>query len=187
MGEQNKVVQKNCKIIRDDNIIKNKVKLTGTIDDIELDITGSIQSMKCTREYVDMSRATYHITIVEDNNLDALRTSINHINSRCSTNYEKSYNIKEQKNMTVKIKKQPVEITLEELKQGEEYERVTIYIDEDKKHEFENKYGIHYGFLPVMNFNDAEFDFKEHYSMVDSNSNKKIPYEIIEKIEVVEK
>ena len=69
MGEQNKVVQKNCKIIRDDNIIKNKVKLTGTIDDIELDITGSIQSMKCTREYVDMSRATYHITIVEDNNL----------------------------------------------------------------------------------------------------------------------
>ena len=89
--------------------------------------------------------------------------------------------------MTVKIKKQPREITLEQLKQGEEYERVTIHIDEDKKHEIENKYGIHYGFLPVMNFNDAEFDFKEHYLMVDNNSNKRIPYEIIEKIEVVEK
>ncbi len=94
---------------------------------------------------------------------------------------------KENKGMTVKIKKQPVEITLEQLKQGEEYERVTIHIDEDKKHEIENKYGIHYGFLPVMSFVDAEFDFKEYYLMVDSNSNKKIPYEIIEKIEVVEK
>ena len=94
---------------------------------------------------------------------------------------------KEDKSMSVKIKKQPREITLEELKQGEEYERVTIHIDEDKKHEIENKYGIHYGFLPVMDFNDAEFDFKEHYLMIDSNSNKKIPYEIISKIEVVEK
>ena len=94
---------------------------------------------------------------------------------------------KEDKSMSVKIKKQPREITLEELKQGEEYERVTIHIDEDKKHEIENKCGIHYGFLPVMNFNDAEFDFKEHYLMIDSNSNKKIPYEIISKIEVVEK
>lgn len=94
---------------------------------------------------------------------------------------------KENKSMAVKIKKQSATITLEELKQGEEYERVTIHIDEDKKHEIENKYGIHYGFLPVMNFNDAEFDFKEHYLVVDSNSNKKIPYEIIEKIEVVEK
>lgn len=93
----------------------------------------------------------------------------------------------EDDNMTVKIKKQPKTITIEQLKQGEEYERVTIHIDEDKKHEIENKYGVHYGFLPVMNFNDAEFDFKEHYLMVDSNSNKKIPYEIIEKIEVVEK
>lgn len=94
---------------------------------------------------------------------------------------------KEDKIMSVKIKKQPREITLEELKQGEEYERVTIHIDEDKKYEIENKYGIHYGFLPVMDFNDAEFDFKEHYLMIDSNSNKKIPYEIISKIEVVEK
>ena len=94
---------------------------------------------------------------------------------------------KEDKSMSVKIKKQPREITLEELKQGEEYERVTIHIDEDKKHEIENKCGIHYGFLPVMDFNDAEFDFKEHYLMIDSNSNKKIPYEIISKIEVVEK
>ena len=127
---------------------------------------------------------------IKEDELDALRTSFNCINARdylmpCQKALE---NIgKENKSMAVKIKKQPVTITLEELKQGEEYERVTIHIDEDKKHEIENKYGIHYGFLPVMNFNDAEFDFKEHYLMVDSNSNKKIPYEIIEKIEVVEK
>ena len=107
-----------------------------------------------------------------------------HPQARCNPIFKEE---KEDKSMSVKIKKQPREITLEELKQGEEYERVTIHIDEDKKHEIENKYGIHYGFLPVMNFNDAEFDFKEHYLMIDSNSNKKIPYEIISKIEVVEK
>lgn len=107
-----------------------------------------------------------------------------HPQARCNPIFKEE---KEDKSMSVKIKKQPREITLEELKQGEEYERVTIHIDEDKKHEIENKYGIHYGFLPVMNFNDAEFDFKEHYLMVDNNSNKRIPYEIIEKIEVVEK
>ena len=127
---------------------------------------------------------------IKEDELDALRTSFNYINARdnlmpCQKALE---NIgKENKSMAVKIKKQPVTITLEELKQGGEYERVTIHIDEDKKHEIENKYGIHYGFLPVMNFNDAEFDFKEHYLMIDSNSNKKIPYEIISKIEVVEK
>ena len=107
-----------------------------------------------------------------------------HPQARCNPIFKEE---KEDKSMSVKIKKQPREITLEELKQGEEYERVTIHIDEDKKHEIENKCGIHYGFLPVMDFNDAEFDFKEHYLMIDSNSNKKIPYEIIEKIEVVEK
>ena len=129
--------------------------------------------------------------IINGNNVTVKIDNIqNHINARnrlmpCQKALE---NIgKENKSMTVKIKKQPREITLEELKQGEEYERVTIHIDEDKKHEIENKYGIHYGFLPVMNFNDAEFDFKEHYLIVDSNSNKRIPYEIIEKIEVVEK
>ena len=35
--------------------------------------------------------------------------------------------------------------------------------------------------------NETIIDFKEHYLMIDSNSNKKIPYEIISKIEVVEK
>lgn len=172
--------------------ITNKARLIANVQGVELDIKGWIRSMEMETDltYSPMlknPRRIHHITLVEDDELDNLRTSTNHINARCSTNYEKSYNIKEQKNMAVKIKKQPKEITLEQLKQGEEYERVTIHIDEDKKHEIENKYGIHYGFLPVMNFNDAEFDFKEHYLMVDSNSNKKIPYEIIEKIEVVEK
>lgn len=156
-------------------------------------LQGILKSLESSTEY-PYGNTTHCLEIVErekdKDELDALRTSFNHINARnhlmpCQKTLE---NIgKENKSMAVKIKKQPVEITLEELKKGEEYEKVTIHIDEDKKHEIENKYGIHYGFLPVMGFNDAEFDFKEHYLMVDSNSNKKIPYEIIEKIEVVKK
>ena len=158
----------------------------------EIWLKGNLMSLESSTEH-PYGNTIHCLEIVErekDDTLDSLRTSFNPINARnrlmpCQKALE---NIgKENKDMTIKIKKQPREITLEELKQGEEYERVTIHIDEDKKHEIENKYGIHYGFLPVMNFNDAEFDFKEHYLMVDSNSNKKIPYEIIEKIEVVEK
>ena len=176
MGEQNTMKD-----------ITNKARFIANVQGVELDIKGWIRSMEMETDltYSPMlkkPRRVHHITLVEDDELDNLRTSFDTINARCSTIPNK-----ENKNMAVKIKKQPVTITLEELKQGEEYERVTIHIDEDKKHEIENKYGIHYGFLPVMNFNDAEFDFKEHYLMVDSNSNKKIPYEIIEKIEVVEK
>ena len=196
MGEQNKVVRRKCKIIGSDNII-NGSNVTVKIDMIQGDgekheiwLKGNLMSLESSTEIpYGYGNTTHCLEIVErekdkikKDELDALRTSFDTINARCSTIPNK-----EQKNMAVKIKKQPVEITLEELKQGEEYERVTIHIDEDKKHEIENKYGIHYGFLPVMNFNDAEFDFKEHYLMVDSNSNKKIPYEIIEKIEVVEK
>lgn len=194
-----KVVQKNCKIIGSDNII-NGSNVTVKIDMIQGDgekheiwLKGNLMSLESSTEY-PYGNTTHCLEIVErekdKDELDALRTSFNHINARnhlmpCQKTLE---NIgKENKSMAVKIKKQPVEITLEELKKGEEYEKVTIHIDEDKKHEIENKYGIHYGFLPVMGFNDAEFDFKEHYLMVDSNSNKKIPYEIIEKIEVVEK
>lgn len=176
MGEQNTMKD-----------ITNKARFIANVQGVELDIKGWIRSMEMETDltYSPMlkkPRRIHHITLVEDDELDNLRTSFDTINARCSTIPNK-----EQKNMAVKIKKQPVEITLEQLKQGEEYERVTIHIDEDKKHEIENKYGIHYGFLPVMNFNDAEFDFKEHYLMVDSNSNKRIPYEIIKKIEVVEK
>lgn len=163
----------------------------------EIYIKGNLMSLESSTE-VPYGNTIHCLEIVErdcleiverekDDTLDSLRTSFNQINARdqlipCQKTLEK-----ENKSMTVKIKKQPREITLEELKQGEEYERVTIHIDEDKKHEIEKRYGIHYGFLPVMNFNDAEFDFKEHYLIVDSNSNKKIPYEIIEKIEIVEK
>lgn len=199
MGEQNKVVRRKCKIIGSDNII-NGSNVTVKIDMIQGDgekheiwLKGNLMSLESSTE-IPYGNTTHCLEIVQrekdkikKDELDALRTSFNHINARnqlmpCQKTLEK-----ENKSMTVKIKKQPVTITLEELKQGEEYERVTIHIDEDKKHEIENKYGIHYGFLPVMNFNDAEFDFKEHYLMADSNSNKRIPYEIIEKIEVVEK
>ena len=158
----------------------------------EIWLKGNLMSLESSTE-IPYGNTIHCLKIVErekDDTLDSLRTSFNQINARdqlmpCQKALEKIG--KENKSMAVKIKKQPREITLEELKQGEEYERVAIHIDEDKKHEIEKRYGIHYGFLPVMNFNDAEFDFKEHYLMIDSNSNKKIPYEIIEKIEVVEK
>ena len=138
--------------------------------------------MECRREYVDMSRATYNITIVEDNNLDALRTSINHINARCSTIPNK-----EQKSMTVKIKKQPVEITLEELKQGVEFEQLRIHINDEKKEEIEKKYGICFKFMGEMRYDDAEITFRENYMRISSMNSTNIPYDLIEKIEVVEK
>jgi hypothetical protein len=116
--------------------------------------------------------------------LDALRTSFDTINARCNTIPNK-----EQKNMAVKIKKQPKEITLEELKQGNEYEEVNIYIDVDKQAEIEKRYGITYRYDNVLSSNmfgvsNSEIDFKEHYMVY---GREKVPYDFIEKIEVVEK
>ena len=79
------------------------------------------------------------------------------------------------------------EITLEELKQAEEYEKVTLYIDKNKQNEIEERYGVNYILLPCMEFERAYFDFREHYVAIEYGDFKKIPYDLIKKIEVVEK
>lgn len=160
----------------------------------EIYLKGNLMSLESSTEY-PYGNTTHCLEIVErkkdkikKDELDALRTSFNHINARsqlmpCQKTLE---NIgKENKNMAVKIKKQPVEITLEELKQADEFERVTIYIDDDKKEEIENKYGLRYGYSRHQTFRNEEISFKEHYLI--SNDEDVIPYEIITKIEVVEK
>lgn len=164
--------------------ITNKARFIANVQGVELDIKGWIRSMEMETDltYSPMlkkPRRIHHITLVEDDELDNLRTSFDKINARCSTIPNK-----EQKNMTVKIKKQPREITLEELKQGNEYEKVIIHINNEKKEEIENKYGIHYRLMPKNTLTDTEIEFKEHYIKTHIDT---IPYEIIAKVEVVEK
>lgn len=105
----------------------------------------------------------------------------NNKNCRCTTI------TKEEKTMSVKIKKQPKAISLEELKKGEEYEGVKITINDEKKKEIEEKYGVHYNLMGEMRYRDAEFQFKEHYLRIIQSNSVNIPYELIEKIEVIEK
>lgn len=176
MGEQNTMKD-----------ITNKARFIANVQGVELDIKGWIRSMEMETDltYLPMlkkPRRIHHITLVEDDELDNLRTSFDKINARCSIIPNK-----EQKSMTVKIKKQPVEITLEELKQAEEFEKVTLYIDKDKQKEIEERYGVSYRLLPCMEFERADFDFREHYVAIEDGNFKKIPYDFIEKIEVVEK
>lgn len=155
----------------------------------ELEIKGNLISMES--EPLGLFGRKTTLVIENDGNL-----YVEHKNARCKPIPNEALDCfkeatnqvaRESNNMSVKIKKQPKEITLEELKQSEEFERVTIYIDEDKKHEIENKYGVHYGFMPRMSFEIADFDFKEFYVAIEDGNFKRIPYEIIEKIEVVEK
>ena len=111
-----------------------------------------------------------------------------HKQSRCNTRLDwtnrEVKEEKEDKNMSVRIRKQPKEITLEELQKGEEYEKVIIHIDNDKKKEIENKYGISYDYAYKLSLTDDEIKFKENYLFTKYDS---VPYEIITKIEVVEK
>ena len=104
-----------------------------------------------------------------------------HPQARCKPIFKEE---NEDKNMSVRIKKQPKEITLEELQKGEEYEKVIIHIDNDKKKEIENKYGISYDYAYKLSLTDDEIKFKENYLFTKYDS---VPYEIITKIEVVEK
>lgn len=91
---------------------------------------------------------------------------------------------KEDKSMSVKIKKQPKEISLEEFKKGEEFEEVRIYIDKDKREEIESKYGISYDYASKLFLSDDEIKFKGNYLITRCGN---VPYSIINKIEVVEK
>ena len=91
---------------------------------------------------------------------------------------------KEDKNMSVRIRKQPKEITIEELQKGNEYEEVIIHIDKEKREEIENKYGVNYHYTSRILLSDDEIQFKENYLITEYDN---VPYEIINKIEVVEK
>lgn len=104
-----------------------------------------------------------------------------HPQARCKPIFKEE---KEDESMSVRIKKQPREITLEELQKGEEYEEVIIHIDKDKKEEIENKYGISYDYASKLFLSDDEIKFKENYLITRCGN---VPYSIISKIEVVEK
>ena len=103
-----------------------------------------------------------------------------HPQARCNPIFKEN----EDKNMSVRIKKQPKEITVAELQKGDEYEEIRIHINEEKKEEIENKYGVNYVFASKILLSDDEINFKENYLIVKYGN---VPYAIISKIEVVEK
>ncbi len=143
----------------------------------ELDICGHKSPIKGTIVEMERTmglRTETKLIVVEDGYVE-------NINCRCAM--EPYTNKKEDGNMAVKIKKQPVEISLEELKQADEFEKVIIHIDNEKKEEIENKYGLRYGYSRHQTFTNEEISFKEHYLISDDDD--VIPYEIITKIEVV--
>lgn len=111
-----------------------------------------------------------------------------HKQSRCNprldwTNREVKEE-KEDKNMSVRIRKQPKEISVEELQKGNEYEEVIIHINKEKREEIENKYGVNYHYTSRILLSDDEIQFKENYLITEYGN---VPYAIISKIEVVEK
>ena len=103
-----------------------------------------------------------------------------HPQARCKPIFKEN----EDKNMSVRIKKQPKEISLKELQKGEEFEEVRIHIDNDKREEIESKYGISYDYASKLFLSDDEIKFKENYLITRCGN---VPYSIINKIEVVEK
>lgn len=154
--------------------IYHKEKINGRIVQMEYTINPLINKRNITLE------------IVED-----LGVPTEKIMARCKPiPYQNEFEnekqkLKEKDTMTVKIKKQPKIITLEELKQADEFEKVIIHIDNEKKEEIEEKYGVKYGISNKTWFTNEELEFKEHY--LRSSDDYTIPYEIITKIEVVKK
>lgn len=176
-GSRRKTIQQ-TKQLGYKTMIYTKAKLTITHYDgdgneiEELRIKGTVDNFETTVEYPYGYRET--TVTIRDNNTKQLP-----IGARPQQKIPT-----EDDNMSVKIKKQPIQITLEELQKGEEYEKVIIYIDEKKKEEIENKYGIHYTLLRKNTIKDTTIEFKEHYIKTNMNN---IPYEIITDIEVIEK
>lgn len=85
-------------------------------------------------------------------------------------------------NMSVKIKKQPREISLNEFKKSDvQYEQVELIINTEKKEELENKYGIEYSFTEKIVLNTGEIEFFENYLKMNHLT---VPYILIEKIMV---
>lgn len=85
-------------------------------------------------------------------------------------------------NMSVKIKKQLREISLNEFKKSDvQYEQVVLIINTEKKEELENKYGIEYNFTEKISLNMGEIEFFENYLKMNHLT---VPYILIEKIMV---
>jgi len=145
-------------------------------DETHIHINGIVTEYETSIEYPVGYRETT-VTIRESEP----QNNLMHKLSRCNLILKEE---KEDKNMSVKIRKQPKEISLKELQKGDEYEEVVIYIDEEKREEIENKYGVNYSFASKILLSDDEIQFKENYLTV---TYVNVPYEIISKIEVVEK
>lgn len=158
-------------------IIFNKAHLEMKLsDETHIHINGIVTEYETSIEYPIGYRETT-VTIREQEP----QNNLMHKLSRCNLILKEE---KEDKNMSVRIRKQPREITLEELQKGDEYEEVVIHIDKEKREEIENKYGVNYLFNTKILLSDDEIKFKENYLTIERGN---VPYEIISKIEVVEK
>ena len=144
-------------------------------DETHIHINGIVTEYETTIDYPLEYRETT-VTIRES------AYDLMHPQARCNPIFKEEE--KEDKNMSVRIRKQPKEITIEELQKGDEYEKVIIHIDKEKREEIENKYGVNYHYTSRILLSDDELQFKENYLITEYGN---VPYEIISKIEVVEK
>ena len=144
-------------------------------DETHIHINGIVTEYETSIEYPIGYRETT-VTIREQEP----QNNLMHKLSRCNPVFKEN----EDESMSVKIRKQPKEISLEEFKKGEEFEEVRIHIDKDKREEIENKYGVNYCYNSMVYLTDDELQFKENYLTTGFGN---VPYEIISKIEVVEK
>lgn len=140
--------------------------ITGRVTEYEIDYSMGYKETRVTIQALEPQNNLMH--------------NLMHKQSRCNPIFKE----KEDESMSVKIKKQPKEITIEELQKGDEYEEVIIHINEEKREEIENKYGVDYNFASKILLSDDEINFKENYLTTRFGN---VPYEIISRIEVVEK
>lgn len=159
-------------IIFGESIAHLEMKLS---DRTNITINGIVTNYETSIEYPVGYRETT-VTIREKEPQQNLMQELR----RCNPIFKE----KEDENMSVKIKKQPKEITIEELQKGDEYEEIRIHINEEKKEEIENKYGVNYHYTSIIYLTDDEIQFKENYLITEYDN---VPYVIISKIEVVEK
>ena len=152
-------------------------------DGTTFSINGIVTEYETSIEYPVGYRETT-VTIRELEPQNNLMHKLSRCNTRLDWTNREVKEEKEDKNMSVRIKKQPKEISLKELQKGEEFEEVRIHIDNDKREEIESKYGISYDYASKLFLSDDEIKFKENYLITRCGN---VPYSIINKIEVVEK
>lgn len=157
----------------------NRAYIEMRLDGKPIHINGIVTEYETSIENFGVRETTVTIKEVEEapNNL---MHHLMHPQARCNPILKE----KEDESMSVKIRKQPKEISLEELEKGEEFEEVRIHIDKDKREEIESKYGISYDYASKLFLSDDEIKFKENYLITRCGN---VPYSIINKIEVVEK